>query len=499
MNPKGAGMPDPQDAPTFEVAIVGLGPVGATLANLLGALGVSVVVLEREASIFALPRAVNFDDEVMRVFQTIGLAEEIASITHVSPGMRFVDGAGRLLVDWRRSSEPTTQGWSVSYHFHQPDLERVLRAGLARFPQVSVRTQCDLFALDERADDVLLRYENAASGRLESCSARYVVGCDGARSLVRRLLGSELDDLGFHQPWLVVDVLLTHDLDHLGDYSLQFCDPERPATYVRGVGPRRRWEMLLLDDEAAHVMTRPENVWPLLSRWITEADAVIERAATYVFHSVVARSWQRGRLLLAGDSAHQTPPFMGQGMCSGIRDASNLAWKLARVVRSQSSAALLETYGSERAPHARQYIELAMQLGVLIDARSQLAAADAERARTEPIVMTSIKPKLGPGLHTGDAGGRLAPQPHLTNGRLLDEEVGLRFAVLARAGRSADVSRATLDVLAARGMALVDDAAADLQGWIAGLAADFVVVRPDRQVLGVATSEPELLALIATV
>ena len=167
-----------------------------------------------------------------------------------------------------------------------------------------------------------------------------MVGCDGARSLVRRFMGAGLDDLGFHERWLVLDFLLERPRDDLGDYSVQFCDPVRPATYVRGVGNRRRWEITLLADEDSNAMTSAERIWPLLRRWVTPEDGRIERAAVYTFHSVVARPWRAGRLLLAGNSAHQTPPFLGQGMCAGIRDAANLAWKLADVVSGRSTDAV---------------------------------------------------------------------------------------------------------------------------------------------------------------
>ena len=175
----------------FDVAIVGLGPVGATLANLLGQSGITTLVLEREAACHHLPRAVHFDDEVMRTFQTIGLADRIAAKTRLNIGMRFVDRNGKLLLDWPRPQEVSAQGWHASYRFHQPDLETVLRDGLARFPEVEVRSRCEDFMLDDRGDHVELRYEDLACGRVHRVRASYVVGCDGARSLVRKTIGSK--------------------------------------------------------------------------------------------------------------------------------------------------------------------------------------------------------------------------------------------------------------------------------------------------------------------
>ena len=231
---------------------------------------------------------------------------------------------------------------------------------------MDVRLRHDVFAFEEKADGVELRMEDLSTGKLVRASARYVVGCDGARSIVRRFMGTELDDLQSHERWLVVDVLLQRERPDLGDHSIQFCDPARPATYVRGVGNRRRWELMLMPGDDPTAITRPEAIWALLSRWVTPQEATLERPAVYTFHSVVARGWRAGRLLIAGDAAHQTPPFMGQGMCAGIRDAANLAWKLGAVVRGDAPPGLLDTYESERSPHVREFIQTAVRLGGVI-------------------------------------------------------------------------------------------------------------------------------------
>ena len=312
-------------------------------------------------------------------------------------------------------------------------------------------------------------------------------------------MGAGLDDLGFHERWLVLDFLLERPRDDLGDYSVQFCDPVRPATYVRGVGNRRRWEITLLADEDSNAMTSAERIWPLLRRWVGPEDGRIERAAVYTFHSVVARPWRAGRLLLAGDSAHQTPPFLGQGMCAGIRDAANLAWKLADVVSRRSTDGLLDSYESERSPHVRQYIERAIRLGGIINTKNaHETLAELGRKSDETIKFASPKPRLGAGLCLeGDPlAGQLAPQPTLSCGTRLDGIAGYDYVLLARPGFASSLSARLKTVASDAGVRIVHDAAPSLQNWLADCNVETVLVRPDRYVLGTASNEHELLALL---
>lgn len=479
-----------------DVAIVGLGPTGATLANLLAQQGLQVLVLDREADIYALPRAIHFDGECMRVFQAAGIASELEPNLVVSPGMKFVDAAGRLLIDWSRPTQLGPMGWHPSYRFHQPFLEATLRRQLAQHAGVQVRLRHDVYAFEEKADHVELRMEDLSTGRLLRTSARYVVGCDGARSIARRFMGTELDDLESHERWLVVDVLLQRERPDLGDHSIQFCDPARPSTYVRGVGNRRRWELMLMPGDDPATIARPEAIWALLARWVTPREATLERPAVYTFHSVVARGWRRGRLLIAGDAAHQTPPFMGQGMCAGIRDASNLAWKLAAVVRGDAPDTLLDTYESERSPHVREFIQTAVRLGGVIQTTDPDVARrrDADVAKG-PQVFHTPQPPLGPGAHAGgEHGGRLAPQAVLPGGRRTDDAVGYAHVLVA--------APSWLQVVQEASAGRVDVAAADDReraAWLAQLGAIAVLVRPDRYVAGVARHPDELEGLLSLV
>lgn len=476
-----------------DVAIIGLGPCGAALANLLGQQGLKVLVIEKEAEIYRLPRAIHFDGECMRAFQAMGIADDLYPNLLVSPGMKFVDAAGRVLIDYSRPRDLGPQGWHPSYRFHQPQLEETLRKRLCDHAYVKVRLRHDLFAIEPQDDRVILRVEDMRSGRLLKTAARYVVGCDGARSLVRRFMGTELDDMHSHERWLVLDVLLHGERPDLGDHSIQYCDPARPATYVRGVGNRRRWELMLMPGDDPVSMVRPEVVWPLLSRWVAPDEAILERPAVYTFHSVVARGWRRDRLLIAGDAAHQTPPFMGQGMCAGIRDAVNLAWKLAAVVKGQLPTDLLDTYESERSPHVREFIETAVRLGSVIQATDPEVARERDaRMAASPLVIKTPQPALGPGWHAGGAvAGRVAPQPLLDDGRRFDDGLGDRFALVAMPG-----TLEAFDALASERLVLCEARDMAVVQWLRDAGCQALLLRPDRHIAAMAAQASDIPAMV---
>ena len=451
-----------------DVAILGYGPVGALLANLLGQAGLSVAVYERDTTIYSLPRAVHFDGEVMRIFQSVELAERIAAPARPSSqGMHFVNAEGWTLMVRRGIEGPGPQGWPNNWYFHQPALEQILRDGVDRFANVEVHLGQEITDVDE-------------------LDARYIVGCDGARSLVRRAIGSRPRDLGLHQPWLVVDLLCNPEsprVKALPDYTVQLCDPARPMTLVNVGGGRRRWEIMLMPGDDPARLTEPEIFWPMMTRWLGPEDATLERAAVYTFHSIVQEGWRRENLLLAGDACHQTPPFLGQGMCAGMRDAANLAWKLSAVLRGGAPYSLLDTYESERAPHVRAFIELAVKLGAVLQETDPAAAAARDaRFATGAEMFDFPQPQLGPGCRA-DAPppvGTIFPQPRLCGGRLMDESIGLRFAILGDAK--------ILDGLATRAVLLPGVGSE----WLALHGARAVILRPDRYVFALARTRAEL-------
>lgn len=507
----------------FDVAIIGCGPTGALAATLCGLAGLRTLVIDRETAPFSQPRAVHLDHEMMRIFQACGIA------TRLLPQMRDTDGhlhigADRQVIRYMGTvGKPRPFGWSGDYFFYQPEVESALRERFAELPQVSVRLGTEFQSLQQDADGVTLRLGGAGPSQV---SARWLIACDGASSPVRKCLGIRLDDLGFEEPWLVVDAEVhgpvrfppltgvpdTADLQRL---SVMVCDPSRPATVVPGRGNHRRWEFMLLPGESDDAMMSPESVQRLVSPWLLDTPHRIIRAATYRFHGLVARNWRQGRVFLAGDAAHQTPPFFGQGMCHGLRDVANLCWKLALVAGGRSDAALLDTYQVERDPHVRAIIDAAIEAGryiCLLD-REAASARDRELIRRAAEAPTRTAGDLIPPLKsgvvlTGSAGaGERFIQPRLDEAApptLLDDVTGggwrlflLDAADLAGANRLCAELAPAIPVRIIHAASL-PGAGSALADWLMVRNARAALVRPDFYVFGtIAMDQPIDVALRA--
>jgi len=484
-----------------DVAIIGGGPAGVTLANLLGQRGLSVAIFERDAEIFALPRAIHFDGEVMRVFETAGLRAEVEAVSRPGlKGVHFVNAAGNTLMIRAGTAERGPHGCANNHYFHQPELEAVLRRGLQRFEQVRLFTRHEVSTVEPgSAGGARLQVQDMACGQAQAWQARWVVGCDGARSLMRKLLGASMADLGLHQPWLVFDVILNGQVPGLPDHTVQYCDPVRPMTYCHVTGQRRRWEIMLLPGDDPVDMVRPERIWSLVSRWIRPEQAHIERATIYTFHSVIAQGWRNGPLLLAGDAAHQTPPFLGQGLCAGIRDVANLAWKLDAIAQGRATEALLDSYEPERSPHVHAFIDLAVKLGAIIQTTDPQAARerDARFNAGAPEIFEFPAPRLGPGVWRGERApvAQVFGQPLLADGRALDAVVGQRWALIAQPALLAAMGESARRWCQWLDVALVPADGAALQDWLTANPAAGVLLRPDRYVAGLVADAAGLVPL----
>jgi 3-(3-hydroxy-phenyl)propionate hydroxylase len=493
----------PSGSETCDVAVVGSGPVGAMLANLLGRSGLRTLVFERDREIYRLPRAVHFDHEVMRIFQSVGLSEEILAQTSPIEAYEFVNGERELLFRFDLGDEVTNQGWKRSYLFHQPTLESCLREAASRRESVSLRLEHEITAVEERADHVELSVHDRHSGAVRLVFARYVVGCDGANSFVRKAAGLVLEDMKFDEPWLVVDATIDAPPAEFGlpTCVLQRCDPARPVTFVPGVGRNIRWEFMLRPGESKQEMLRHERLQELIGAWVDPSRVRIIRTAVYDFHALVARQWNTRRTFIAGDAAHQTPPFLGQGMCAGIRDAANLAWKLDLVLRGNASEEILASYRPERAPHVRTLIDTAVSLGRIICTQDPgvAAARDAEllsgssRERSIPEMPGLTAGLTLPGCELAGQLGLQARVRRGDDGVLLDDVVGSGFALLAR-GQQPLLRERAQQVLAEIGGTVVGidpdfDIDREYAGWLDANACDAVLVRPDHYVFGAAKGE----------
>ncbi|MFT3811606.1 MAG: bifunctional 3-(3-hydroxy-phenyl)propionate/3-hydroxycinnamic acid hydroxylase [Micropepsaceae bacterium] len=450
------------------VLIAGMGPVGAALAALLARQGVSVIVCERETEVYRLPRAAHFDAEIMRLFQQLGVSE--AMLPHSRPigGYDFINAAGEMLMQFATSAE-TSQGWASGYLFHQPALEALLRDSLGAM-SVEMLTGWSLTGFSDDGAGVTAKLSNGAETR--TIMAAFLVGCDGGNSFVRKTLGIGLDDYGFDEPWLVVDTVMP-DESHLKPHGVQLCDPGRPVTIMPMSPGRRRWEFMLLPHETPDEMMAPGRVEALMAPYMGKGAVEIVRRAVYRFHGLVAKEWRSGRVLLAGDSAHQMPPFAGQGMCSGLRDAANLAWKLALVLDGKAGLTLLDTYQAEREPHVRGFIELAIAMGKVV------CMQDAEAAAQRDAGMIAQ--------HRAGGAAPLPPPPPMASGVLYPSP---RAGELSPQYARFDDARGNGAWLLHRGGAVAADdvEAVDVNGlapWESWLGeAEAALIRPDRYVFG---------------
>ena len=507
-----------------DVAIVGYGPTGQVLALLLGRMGHRVTVIDRWPDLYPLPRAVHFDHETARILQAAGVIDDINCLAETIDTYQWRNAKHEMLLelDWRGGGP---SGWPVANMFSQPDLERAIDRHVKRQPTVTVYQGWSASAMTQDGEGVRIEMERGglrdgqwvSVGDRGEVRARWVVGADGANSFVRRALGIQMHDLGFAFNWLVVDVKPRTERKWVPK-TWQLCDPRRPTTIVPGGPGRRRWEFMLLPNETLADMNRADVSWKLLAPWdVTPANATLERHAVYTFRGQWAEQWRQGRALLAGDAAHLTPPFAGQGMCSGLRDSIALAWRLDAVLCGRLSDQVLDSYGPERSLHVQQLIGFAIELGKVICITDPEIAAQRDRemitAQQQPgyAPPPPPRPRLGPGLWHESApdAGMLGVQGRIrSQGRegLFDDLLGLHFAVIARNAETLQAisaqNRAALQsqraVLTHFGTGGIEDLDGRYREWLDGLNCAAVLCRPDFYVYGGARDASELNALLDT-
>ena len=491
----------PASVPEFvPVVIVGAGPAGITAATLLAQYGIDCLVLDRHETAYPLPRAVHADDEIYRVLARLGIGDEFAAHSRPGLGLRLIDPDMRVLAEIERSTEPSAaHGFPQMNMFDQPELEAMLRANLKRYPHAVMRGNVEVTGVTQsQTGRVRVSFLDRVRGGEQSVQASYVLGCDGANSPTRAAIGAHMYGLPFTQSWVVIDVDTDAELNQW-EGCHQLCNPQRAGTYMRVSDTRYRWEFRLLDGETAADYQTIAAIEPLVRPWLgdTPADALkLVRVTAYTFRAQVASRWRDRNVFLLGDAAHLTPPFVGQGMAAGLRDAMNLTWKLAGVLDGTLPETVLDTYEQERKAHAAAMILMAVSVGAAMTGGGRLG--DLIRHVVFPRMQnlrlpgtrTSAADGVAPGLHRsalviksrrpGGLAGTLCPNPVLNEGLRLDEVVGNRFALIT----SSSLTDAQRNELSSRGAAVVLAApGSDLDGWLRKGRASAAIVRPDRAVM----------------
>ena len=476
----------------FDCIIIGYGPVGALLSIFLSKLGLSVAVIDKNLDIYPLPRAIHFDEEVMRIFQMVNLSDQISKISRIgTKGMHFVDNEDNILMVRKGSDDIGELGWQKSWYFHQPQLEKLLRKNAEKEKKIVSFLGYETQKISHDSDLVTVKSYSKSLKKELVLNSKYLVGCDGANSTTSDYIGKEIKDYGLKEKFLVLDLKVDNryqNIKNLPDFTVQHCDKVRPVTRCYISKKRRRWEVKILPSDNQEKFLESKAIWKFLSKWIEKKNAVIERSQVYTFRSILKKKWFKNRIILAGDSAHLSPPFLGQGMCAGIRDVAVLAWRLKGYASDKLSTKDLINYQEERFPHVSAFIKLASEVGKIMSNPDLLKKSEKSQSMR---LFDFPKPRLKDGFfYNCSLSGTLFPQ-FVESNKKSDDSLGYSFVFLVIKEEMFN------DVAIDNEILLRKTAKGFLRDWMVKNKIVSLIIRPDKYIFGSAANKKNVKLLVS--
>ena len=484
----------------FDIAICGYGPVGSTFAGLMGKLGHKVLVIEKNSGPSPTARAINTDGEQLRTFDRLGIAEKVVENSNEVHRVHFSDAKLKPIQTIDQPIGVSAMGWPNQILFYQPELEGFIRSSVEAIENIAIKEGTEL--LDFKDDENGVTLQCKSSSGTEEYRTKFLIGCDGASSSVRKKLQVNLDDLEYNQEWLVIDAHLTQKVNIPTNEAMQICNPKRPGTYVPGRRGHLRFEFKMMPGETSEDLEKDEKVWELLSPWVNENNAVLERAQVYSFHACIAKSWRERNVLIAGDAAHQMPPFMGAGMGTGIKDIANIAWKIDLLLNGKASKNILDTYQKERHSHAKWTVAQTVTIGQVIE--GFCAAAEGKEYEPKGPSYDVNFPHIPSGIYSDPQdmiSGVPVPQPLLMRENkkvLMDNIIESNFALITKdqdldLSEKAKLISNSLDI-----KTIFIGSEDDVEGRLDGIFNKYstILVRPDKYTYGGVSDNSEVSNMI---
>ena len=471
----------------YDVAICGYGPVGSVCSILLAQYGLNVLVIDKNNGPSPTARAINTDGEQLRVFDKFDIGNKIVENSNQIEKVHFSNSNLEPIQSLNQPLGESIMGWPNQVLFYQPELESFIREKVNDYKNIDVIESCELIDFESFSESVNIKCTK--NNEIYTFNSKFLLGCDGASSFIRKSLDIKLDDFGYNQKWLVCDAHLTKDI-YLKNELVQVCNPKRPCTFLHGRRGHLRFEFKVMPDDDLKDLENKNYIWNLLSPWINKDNAKLERAVVYNFHACIANEWNIKNVFIAGDSAHQMPPFMGAGMGTGIRDVANLSWKINLVLKNIAKPEIFKTYKKERYSHAKWTIAQTVSIGEIIE--GFCAAEEGKKFIPEKKGYDVKFPHIPSGIFTNPNDkitGYPVPQPilYINNKKIkLDKLIKSKFVIISNI-KSFDITNKAKRIIKSLNIDFIyvgknDDPENRLINIFKLY--DFIVVRPDLYVYG---------------